>query len=322
MKHGTTARLWAVILAGGQGRRLQPLVRALYGEPLPKQFAVLSGDRSLLQETIERLLPLVPSQRMVVVVSRDHESLAHAQLAAFDGIDVVAQPADMGTVPGVLLPITRIMARDPEAVVIVAPSDHYVPTASPLLHALDTAAGVARESASPLTLLGVGATRAETEYGWIVPGAPLRTAPGNDLRTVASFVEKPPKEVAERLHREGALWNTFVTVGHGETYWRLARQHVSEIARRLESYAGSIGTREERSALEHAYEGMTGANFSQDLLERARGLATLPVLGSGWCDWGSPERVLHSLEEATGLRSILERIRVRQAAASAQTDRA
>jgi mannose-1-phosphate guanylyltransferase len=314
MYQNQKARLWAIILAGGQGRRLQPLVRALYDKPLPKQFAVLQGDRSLLQETVQRMLPVVPPSRMVVVVSREHEEVARAQLAEHDGIDIIAQPKDLGTAPGILLPLIRILARDPEATVTVVPSDHHVPKPGPMLNALATAARMAQDAASPLTLLGVCATRPETDYGWIVPGTPIKTNYGDDLCAVASFVEKPPHEVAQRLHREGALWNTFVTVGRGTVYWRLARHHLFEVTHHLERYARRIGTSDEVPALDHAYDRMRGANFSQALLEPARGLATLPVLGSGWSDWGSPERVLQSLEEASALSAILERIRARQAA--------
>jgi mannose-1-phosphate guanylyltransferase len=292
-------------------------VRALYGQALPKQFAVLHGERSLLQQTVERVLPLVPARRMVVVVSREHELLARAQLAEHEGIDIVAQPADLGTGPGVLLPLVRIAARDPEAVVTLVPSDHHVPKPAPLLDALAAAARVAHGISSPLTLLGVCATRAETEYGWIVPGAPIDTPHCGELRAVAGFVEKPSAEAATRLLRAGALWNTFLSVGHVATFWRLARRHLHTHSCELERYAHHLGTAQESAALGHAYERMSPANFSHDLLAHARGLATLPVFGSGWSDWGSPERVLDSLGETSALTAILDRIRARGASPEA-----
>src|SRR5262245_11536221 len=98
-------RLWAVVLAAGQGTRLSPLTRALYGHDLPKQYAVLTGDRSMLQKTIDRLAPLVPATRTVVVVAREHANVARAQLAAHPGVDVIVQPRDLDTGPGVLLPL-------------------------------------------------------------------------------------------------------------------------------------------------------------------------------------------------------------------------
>src|SRR5688572_18497108 len=98
-------RLWAVVLAAGEGTRLAPMTRRLYGEPLPKQFATLVGNRSLLQETVERLSALVPAAHMVVVVPDGYQRLARLQLARWPGLHIVSQPANRGTGPGILLPL-------------------------------------------------------------------------------------------------------------------------------------------------------------------------------------------------------------------------
>lgn len=83
---------WAVVLAAGEGRRLASLTRALYGRELPKQFAVLEGDRSLLQATLERIAEVIPPQGTVVVVDRSHVDVAEQQLRGYRGVQIIAQP--------------------------------------------------------------------------------------------------------------------------------------------------------------------------------------------------------------------------------------
>jgi mannose-1-phosphate guanylyltransferase len=101
---GTYDRLWAVVLAAGEGTRLAALTRTLYGTAVPKQFAPLLGERTMLQLTIDRIAPLVPAERTVVVVDQTQESLARAQLEDYPGVLIVLQPGNRGTGPGVLLP--------------------------------------------------------------------------------------------------------------------------------------------------------------------------------------------------------------------------
>src|SRR5512140_2630317 len=132
-------RPYVVILAGGEGNRLAPLTRALYGADLPKQFAVLAGERSLLQTTIERATSLTSLDRILVIVSAHHAEIARRQLVPYPGVELVIQPRNLDTAPGMLLPLVRILARSWKARVVFLPSDHYVPNPAPLSDALDAA---------------------------------------------------------------------------------------------------------------------------------------------------------------------------------------
>lgn len=116
-----------VILAGGSGTRLASLTRALYGSDLPKPFAVLAGQRSLLQTTVEHALALAPPERISVVVTGAYVDLARAQLADQPAIEIVVQPRNLDTAPGMMLPLARILSIDWSARVIFLPSDHFVP---------------------------------------------------------------------------------------------------------------------------------------------------------------------------------------------------
>lgn len=280
--------------------RLHSLTRALYGVDLPKQFAVLVSDRSLLQLTVERAALLTTHERILVVVGRHREALAREQLATYGGVKILAQPRGLDTGPGMTFPLAYILAMDPTATVTFFPSDHYIPDIAPLLEALRS------PTAGRITLIGVAPTAPELEYGWIVPG---RRLAGRSRYEVARFVEKPAAAVAESLFARGALWNTFIQVGALTTFWDLVRGHLPQHARVFERYAAAVGSLGESHALEDAYARSEPANFSSDVLAHATELAVAPVARTGWSDWGSPRRVFESLAGTPHLHALLARIR-------------
>ncbi|HEY4175452.1 MAG TPA: sugar phosphate nucleotidyltransferase [Kofleriaceae bacterium] len=295
---------YVVVLAGGDGTRLCSLTRALYGIDLPKQFAVLDGERSLLQRTIERALALTTEDRISVVVTANQQAIAREQLAAYPLVDLVVQPRNLDTAPGILLPLARIVARAPSARVIVLPSDHYIADPAPIRGALEgTWSPLLREQ---ITVIGVAPTSAEPEYGWIVPG---RAIGDTGALWVEAFREKPRAEVAAQLREHGGLWNTFVFTAEAGVLWNRARELLPHHVRALEVYAGAIGQPDEADALLLAYRDMQPANFSREVLARTEELAVIPVRGSGWADWGSPSRVFETLAGTPSHARLLQRIR-------------
>lgn len=286
-----TGRLWAIILAAGEGRRLAALTRAWHGQPRPKQFARLGSARSMVQETMDRVAFLVPPERTVVVVGESHELLARAQLGEYEGIDLVLQPRNLETGPGVLLPLARILATDPGATAAVFPSDHHVCKPGLFLESVERAAASSRSiTFARLTLLGIVPDDAEPEYGWILPGAEIDPDRAPGICEVLGFVEKPRPPVARRLAASGALWNSFVFVGAVRTLWLTAETHLPEQAALFRRYLSNMGGPGERGLLRQLYAHMNAANFSRDVLEKAQNLAVLPVEGTGWSDRGVPER--------------------------------
>jgi mannose-1-phosphate guanylyltransferase len=307
-----TSKDWAVVLAAGEGRRLSSLTTALYGSELPKQFAVIDGARSLLQATLDRIAPLVPPERTVVVVGQEHGATARAQLRGYPGVDLVLQPKNLDTGPGILLPLSRILARDPSARVAIFPSDHHVANPAPFLEATRVALAATEARPDLVTLIGVVPDRPETEYGWILPGAPVAEIGATGLRDVLRFVEKPEVDVAQTLLTRGGLWNTFVSVARLSALWRLAAEHLPEHIALFELYAAAMRARNEAPVLQAIYEKMRPANFSRSVLERAESLSVLPVHGCGWSDWGTPERVYQSLAGLGRLESLRRRIALRE----------
>ena len=283
---------WAIVLAAGEGSRLQSLVRLVHEAPLPKQFATLVGSRSLLQTTIERVRAVAPPDRTMVVVSRSQEELARRQLAEWNEIEIVAQPENRGTALGILLPLARLRRRNPDASVAIFPSDHHVPRPTPLI---DSILRALRSQA--ITLLGVVPDRADPDLGWIVPGRFL----SDGMETVKSFVEKPGRQIAEELFRRGALWNSFVIAGRLRDLWTLAATHLPDEVAAFEQAGNS-------AQIDRLYQRERQVDFSRAVLERSVDLQVARVEGSGWTDWGTPERVLESLDGLPALDVLLHRI--------------
>jgi mannose-1-phosphate guanylyltransferase len=305
--------LWNIVLAAGDGTRLASLVKRLHGDDRPKQFAVLKGQRSLLQETVVRMSAVAPARRTVVVVPDRHRLLAEAQLAApLPGIELletprlVAQPCNVGTGPGILLPLMQVLARDPRATVAITPSDHHFDRPTRFTARLGHAASAARACTSGICLLAVEAESPSSELGWIVPGPPLAERPGANL--IERFVEKPSAAVASGLLDAGGLWNTFVMVGQAAAFLQLARRWLPTQAALFETYLSAVDTVDEAAALQTLYARLTAADFSRDVLSRAEGLAVVAVGGAGWSDWGTPERLMHSLRATPDLSALRWRL--------------
>jgi mannose-1-phosphate guanylyltransferase len=268
----------------------------MYGSRLPKQFLSFGQARTFLQTTIDRLQGLVPPKRIVVVVAACHEALAREQLMTYSGVEIVAQPRNVGTGPGVLLPLLHVLARDPHADVALVPSDHDFRAPAKMRRALSTARRAARAGVD-MVLIGARAECAASDLGWIVP-KPARAA--RSVASIETFVEKPGPEIAARLFERGALWNTMLCVARGQALWQLGRTHLPAQVALLEEYGQSLGSGRARECLRQVYERLTPADFSRDLVAASRGLRVTAMDGAGWSDCGTPERLVAALGEKGG----------------------
>lgn len=301
--------LWTIVLAAGDGTRLRPLTRALHGEDLPKQFAVIQGRSSLLQTTVARAEQWSLPEHVVVVVAEERAALARQQLSNTP-VHIVVQPRNVGTGPGILLPLRTVLAEDRRARVVVLPSDHYVRDEKPFEQAVRRADAAARRSGA-VALLGAVPEKAEEQYGWIMPSFDA----ASDRWIVSAFREKPHADVARDLARAGALWSTFVMAAGARDLWALAEEGLPAQAALFERYAAAIATARAPSVLAEIYSKMTPADFSRNVLECARNLEVVPLPPCGWSDWGTPERVLESLRGTADHDRIAARLRESSVAA-------
>src|SRR3989338_1045048 len=121
----TRGALWGVILAGGEGRRLRPFLRDVHGTDRPKQFCAIIGTRSMLRHTVDRARWLIPEERTITVVTAGYRPFVAGDLVAEPPRILLEQPCNRDTAPGILLPLLVILQRDPEARVVLFPSDHF-----------------------------------------------------------------------------------------------------------------------------------------------------------------------------------------------------
>jgi mannose-1-phosphate guanylyltransferase len=303
MKKVASRSLWAVVLAAGQGSRMTQVSQLLCGRPLPKQFVPLLSERTLLQETMDRIGRQIPPERTVVVVGEGHEDLARTQLRDYPGVDIVPQPLDLGTGPGLLLPLSHVIARDPRAVVTVFPSDHHFRNTGPLRAAIAQAVATTEELPSGLVLLGAKADRPASDLGWIVPAGRK-----DGVMLVRRFVEKPAEPMASLLLAEGGLWNTMVMVGAAASFWDLALTHLPVQTQAFGKYVELSQTPQASAARQRLYKDLLPADFSRAVLQNARGLGVMPLVDSGWFDCGTPERLIEWLRATKDRAGILSRL--------------
>lgn len=288
--------VWAIVLAGGEGRRLRPLVRRLCGEERPKQYVKLLGSRSLLRQTLDRTGLAIPSRRTLVVTMSRHAGYLAEEFPGPDRPALMAQPCDRGTTAAVLYAAHWIGWRDPTATAAIFPSDHFVPAAASFMaHVAEVAAWVERHP-DRVVLLGAPATTPETQYGWIEPGDPIGEISTGPIRRVRHFWEKPTVEKARTSLASGHLWNTSVIVGKVAAIAEAGRRAAPVISDRLARLERFAATPDEEAAVHQAYLLMPKASFSRTVLEgHSESLAVSPLPRLLWSDLGSPRRVIETL---------------------------
>ncbi len=290
------ARLWSIILAGGEGSRLRPLVERIHTDGRPKQFAVLTGSKSLLGQTLDRTALAVPAARTVVVATRAHAKFFPRELAGPGAPSLIVQPRDRGTAAGILLPAHWISWRDPDAIVAVFPCDHFIGDDAAFMAQVARMRDAVARHPTRILLLGATPDSAETGYGWIEPGMELEKSPAGVLLTVLRFREKPSPEAARACMQRGGLWNTFVMVARVSTFVEAGRAALPGLYERLERVRPFTASPAEAAAIERAYALCPDANFSTSVLSAApERLAVSPLPPMAWSDWGTPERVIQTL---------------------------
>lgn len=284
--------LWAIVLAGGDGTRLQPLVNRLYPDGRPKQFASLIGSRSLLRTTLDRVAHIAPANRTIILTVECHRALAAAELGSA-GYWTLEQPVNRGTAAAILWAVMCVERREPDATVVVIPSDHYLADERGIADHLLALTAMAGSDPNRIFLLGARPNRPEPGYGWIEPGEVIGVAGSRSVRTVRRFVEKPSQDAARAMLERGWLWSTLILVGRAATLAALGRDHLGGVHRPLMEVVRVGDSRRSEAALRRAYAEIRHADFSHDLLERVPDRLGVSVLSDlEWSDLGTPERVL------------------------------
>ena len=280
-----------VIRAGGFGTRLWPFSRTTR----PKQFHRMVGERTMLQEAVRRIRPLVGVRDLLVSTGSELVALVREQLPELPPTGLVVEPALRNTGPAVGLECVLLESRYPGCTVASLGSDHHIGKPEEFCRLLRAAGEAAEEDPDTLFTLGVKPTRVETGYGYIQKGGVARRVNGVPVYGVARFREKPDETTARAYVESGDyLWNSNMFVWKARTVLALFEQFEPDLHRILMRIQAAVGTGAERTAIEREYPRMKEVAIDNAIIERAPSVATLEA-DIDWSDigsWGALQDIL------------------------------
>jgi mannose-1-phosphate guanylyltransferase len=270
------------------------LTREICGAPIPKQYCrPLVAGRSLLELTLERTRHFTVAERTMVIINRDHLPIAAEQLRGLPRENVIVQPCNRDTGPGLLLALEHVARRDRDATIAVFPSDHFVDDDRAFVRHVQRSADIVNRLPQKVVVVGIRPDHHESGYGYITVLSRLRAAEAAAFH-VGGFVEKPAHDRARELVEAGALWNSFVMVFRVQRMLDLIRAVIPAESHRMDEL------RDRRRTLDGVYEELEPWNFSRRVLARIpHELIVVPVEDVHWNDWGtraSIERTLTALD--------------------------
>jgi len=282
---------YAVIMAGGGGTRLWPLSR----KSKPKQTLRLFGERSLFQNAVDRLLPLIPKERIFVVTIEEQAKILQEQSPQIANDQFILEPLPKGTASVVGIAATLLNERDPESVMAVVTSDHYIGNVQQFHRILSSAYDAACSGA--LVTLGVQPSYASTGYGYIHRGKQIREFNQTPVYQVQSFKEKPSREIAEKYIASGDyLWNS------GMFIWKTGRI-LSEINRQmpglsngLEKIRSRIGKSDYTNVFSKVWNELIKETIDYGVMENASDVQVIPAGDMQWFDIGGWDRYFDLME--------------------------
>ncbi len=269
---------YVVLMAGGVGVRFWPYSR----NRQPKQFLdVLGMGKTLLQATYERFLPVSEPDKIFVVTHEEHVHLVREQLPQLPEAQILAEPMRKNTAACIAYSSYRIAQLNPEAVLIVSPSDHLILNEKEFEKTINRAVEYARDQDKLITL-GITPNRPETGYGYI------QYHPDKSyLKKVKTFTEKPQIALAKKFLESGDfVWNSGIFIWGVQAINRALKEHLPEMAEVFEECASSFGKPKEKEAVAQAYAQFKSISIDYGVMEKATNVYVCPASFT-WSDLGS-----------------------------------
>lgn len=261
--------VYAVIMAGGRGERFWPLST----DQLPKPFIPLLGTQSLIRQTVDRLRPLIPPERILISLGEMHRKTAGEQLPEIPGENFIVEPVGRDTAPCIGFCALHIERRAPDATMLAVPADHYV--ADPEAYRRTLEKGIRALPGAAGVVFGIAPTRPETGYGYIEAQA---GPPADGALPVIRFVEKPDMSRAlEYMTRGGYFWNSGIFLWSNRTLLTLLRQHMPELSSGLEAIKPLIGPSGDKNRLRAIFETLPRISIDFGIMEKTSGLRLVPA---------------------------------------------
>jgi mannose-1-phosphate guanylyltransferase len=275
--------LHATIMAGGGGTRFWPRSRV----QRPKQFLTLEGDRSLLQQALERVEVLASSEHVWVITGAAYVAETGRQLPEVKGDHIVGEPSGRDTAPCIALGAALIARHDPEAVMLVTPADHVIEPVQEFRRAAHVAALMAEEHPTALITFGIVPTFPSTAYGYVHRGAALTQRQGISVYRVQGFKEKPPLPQAEEYLASGEYyWNSGIFVWKVSAILAAVRELRPALFAAVTRIADAWDTPHRTEVLRTEYAGMERISIDKAIMEHAREVLVVPA-PYRWDDVGS-----------------------------------
>lgn len=273
---------YAVIMAGGGGTRLWPVSR----REKPKQLLSLLGKETLFQSTVARLEKLFPPERILIVTIADLAPEMQEQAPSIPQENYLIEPAPRGTASVVGLAAAVLKKRDPEAMMAIQTSDHYIRNRDLFHYLIKTAFDVAKENY--LVTLGISPTFPSTGYGYIEQGEPLNGNYNYPVYTVRRFKEKPDEETAQRLLRSGDhSWNSGMFIWRADAILAEIQKQMPELFEAVDQISSAWDTPKQNDILQEYWQNLKNQTIDYGIMEKAERVAVLPAGGLGWSDVGS-----------------------------------
>ena len=268
-------------MCGGIGSRFWPYSRS----SRPKQFIDFLGTgRTLLQMSFDRILPLVPKENVLIVTNEQYAPLVRGQLPELAESQILLEPARRNTAPCIAWAAYHIAAIDPEASIIVAPSDHLITRENIFVDSLERGFRFV-ETHDALLTLGIRPSRPETGYGYIQVGQPVDGVDG--ICKVKTFTEKPKLELAQVFVESGEFfWNSGIFLWSAKNIIRELGLHAPNVAAAFEKGIDAFGTPAERSFIEQNFPGCLSISIDFAVMEKSQ-CVYVECVDFGWNDLGT-----------------------------------
>ncbi|MGK7369593.1 MAG: mannose-1-phosphate guanylyltransferase [Candidatus Halalkalibacterium sp. M3_1C_030] len=284
--------LHAVIMAGGSGTRFWPRST----KEKPKQFLKIFGDQTMLQDTVERISPVIPAERVWVITNERYIQLVKDQLPNVPDSNIIGEPVARNTAPCVASAATLLQEKDPEATMVVLPADHSITNPEKFISILETAAAKANQDDALITI-GIRPDRPETGYGYIeFDKKSDETIKGNEVKKVVQFREKPDIKTARQFIYSGNfLWNSGMFVWKASTITGQFRKHLPKVYEQMDKLEPAVGTDRQEEAVNSFYQNCPSISIDYGIMEKAETVYVVPG-EFGWNDVGS-WRAVYDLRE-------------------------
>lgn len=281
---------YVAIMAGGVGSRFWPKSRVHY----PKQFLdILNTGKSLIQWTYERFSAFIPTENIYIVTSEEYVSIVSEQLPELSKKNILAEPSRKNTAPCIAYISFKILQKDPNASMIIAPADHLILDTETFTKICNKALDFV-EHIKALVTLGIKPTHPNTGYGYIQYET---HSVADQVYKVKTFTEKPDLELAKTFLASGDfLWNAGIFVWKLQTIINAFEKYLSEMYEVFTAEKAHFNTKQEKAALERIYAQCTNLSIDFGIMEKAENVYVIPA-SFGWSDLGTWSSAYDNLEK-------------------------